>query len=100
MDAANGVVFTLAVATKPNDHAITASDGNIIADGTSNTVTITLPTASGITGRQYSIKCIDDTFAVDVACNGAEEIDGQATQNLNQWDCLVVVSDGTNWIVV
>lgn len=89
-----------AVATKTADYTATSSDSLIIADGTSNTVTITLPTAVGITGRVYKIKCIDDTFQVDVSADGTETIDGSLTKTLSQWDCLTVISDGSDWMVI
>lgn len=91
---------TLAVVTKTGDYTATSSDAVIIVDASANTVTITLPTASGITGRCYTIKCIDATFAVDVDGDGAETIDGQLTQALNQWDSIDVISDGTNFLII
>jgi len=92
--------LTLAVTAKVNDYTATASDAVIIVDASANTVTITLPTAVGITGKHYTIKCIDATFAVDVDGAGAETIDGELTQTLSQWDSITVVSDSANWIIV
>jgi len=88
------------VVTKTADYTATSVDYVIIADGTSNTVTITLPTALGIDGRRYQIKCIDATFAVDVDGNGTETIDGALTQALAQWDSLTIASDGLNWVII
>ena len=87
-------------ATKTEDYTITSSDGTIIVDASSNTVTITLPTAVGINGTSYMIKCIDDTFTVTVDTDGAETIDAELTQTLNQNDNISIVSDGANWIII
>jgi len=78
-------------------YSIDATDYQI--ECTANTFTVTLPTAAGITGRAYSIK---NTGAgvITVACNGAETIDSIATQTLNQWDNIVVLSNGANWIII
>jgi hypothetical protein len=89
-----------AVTTKTADYTATTSDSLIIADGTSNTVTITLPTAVGITGRLYRIKCVDDTYQVDVSTTSSQAIDGSLTKTLAQWDCLNVISDGSDWMVI
>ena len=53
-----------------------AGNSTILLDGTSGTVTATLPTAANITGRVYRIKCINANNQIDVATNGSEEIDG------------------------
>jgi hypothetical protein len=84
---------------KTADYTATASDSVITADGSSSTVTITLPTAVGITGREYRIKCIDDTNAVKVNTTSSQTIDGAVEQVLSRWDMIVVISDGTNWII-
>jgi hypothetical protein len=89
-----------AVTTKTADYTATTSDSLIIADGTSNTVTITLPTAVGITGRLYRIKCVDDTYQVDVSTTSSQTIDGSLTKTLAQWDCLNVISNGSDWMVI
>jgi len=89
-----------AITTKTADYTATIEDSTIVIDASSNTVTITLPTAVGIDGRKYNIKCIDDTFACDVDGDGTETIDGELTQILNQWDNMQIQSDGTNWIIL
>jgi hypothetical protein len=88
------------ISTKTNDYTITAADSTILIDGSSNTVTITLPTAVGIAGRKYNIKCLDDTFACGVAGAGAETIDGESTQTLNQYDNMCIQSDGAEWWIL
>ncbi|MDP3785966.1 MAG: hypothetical protein Q8R05_00195, partial [Candidatus Omnitrophota bacterium] len=70
-------------------------------DGTAAAFSITLPAASGNTGRSYTIKKIDSSVnAVTVDPNAAETIDGAATYALSaQWKYVTAVSNGTNWII-
>jgi len=73
----------------------------ILLDGTSNTVTATLPTAVGRQGRVYILKSINTTFQCDVATAGTEEIDGSSSNRvlvLN--DPLRIQSDGVNWRII
>ena len=57
-----------------------------------------LPTAVGITGKEYVIKNIG-TSTVTVTTNASETIDAAATYALTQWEYVRVVSNGTNWII-
>ena len=60
--------------------------------------TVTLPTAVGITGRQYNI--INSwTATVTIDPYSTQTISGDTTLDLtSQWDSVVIVSDGTNRI--
>ena len=92
--------MALSITTKTADYII-ANDNTILLDGTSNTVTATLPTAVGITGRIYTIKCIDDTSVVDIATSGTEEIDGSSSNvALTLNDAVRLQSDGANWWII
>lgn len=75
---------------------------NVVAllDGSSNTVTITLPTAAGIQNRIYYIKSIDATFTTDVATNGSETIDDDASFTLAAGESITIVSDNANWWII
>lgn len=71
-----------------------------IVDCTSGTFTVTLPTAVGITGREYVVKN-SGTGVITIDGNGSETIDGQTTWSLPaQYDSITVVSDGANWIII
>ena len=62
--------------------------------------TVTLPSAVGITGRQYTIKRTG-TGSVTVATTSSQTIDGAASYALSaQWKYVVVVSNGSNWLIV
>ncbi len=91
-----------ALATKTAAYTLTATDSVILADATTAAFQVTLPTAVGITGRQYTIKKIDSTAnIVTVDGNGSQTIDGATTKILaSQWAFIVVVSDGANWVIV
>ena len=94
----NGPITTTVV-TKTDAYTIVALDSTILADASSGAFTITLPTASGIDGRQYTIKKIDDsTNIVTVKADGTDTIDGLNSQSLaNQYESMTLVADGTNW---
>lgn len=82
-------------------HTITATNSFIIADATTAPFTVTLPTAVGISGREYSVKRINSGGnAVTVACNGAEVIEGVTTYVLSaQYSVITVISNGSNWLI-
>lgn len=72
------------------------SDNVIICDGT---FTVTLMTASANLGLELNIKNIG-TGTITIEGDGSETIDGVASFNIEENDCLTVVSDGTNWIII
>ena len=96
----NGPVAT-AVASKTGAYTLTASDSIVIADATSGAFTVTLPTAVGIPGRQYTIKKKDaSSNAITVGTTSSQTIDGSASYSLVAiWKFVTVVSDGSNWLV-
>jgi hypothetical protein len=89
---------TVAYSAKTTTYSITSTDYTI--DCTSGTFTVTLPTAVGITGRQYVIKN-SGTGVITVATTSSQTIDGVTTQAISiQYDYLKVQSDGSNWVVI
>jgi hypothetical protein len=96
-----GAISTV-ITNKTADYTVTISDSIIIGDATTGAFTITLPTAVGIAGRQYTIKKIDgssNTITIDAYDN--ETIDGELTQILlNEDDTITIVSDGSNWRII
>jgi hypothetical protein len=78
-------------------YTITATDSVIIVDATSNNVDISLPSASGIAGRKYTIKRIDSSANT---VNVIGSIDGVLSYALTQWQYVAVVSDGTQWYII
>jgi hypothetical protein len=91
----------LAVASKTGAYTLTTSDDVILADASGGAFTLTLPTASGNTGKVFHLKKTDSsTNAVTVDGNGTETIDGATTFLLTgQYSEISIVSDGTNWVI-
>mgnify|MGYP001613388064 CR=1 FL=1 len=74
----------------------------ILVDCTANAVTATLPAAASYPGRRIAFKRVDAIVAnaALIEGNAAETIDGALNQALPaQWDSIVVMSDGTNWVI-
>ena len=89
------------IITTAIDYTALTSDFTILADGTSTTVTITLPAAADNSGRTYTIKCINDDNTVDIDPNGTEEIDGDSSNfELILHETIRIQSDGSNWWIL
>jgi len=93
--------FSTAVTTKSAGFTPSISEHTFLVDATSGAVTATLPTSSGLTGRQYVfIKTDSSGNSVTVDGFGSETINGSLTYVLGaQYKRVTVVSDGTNWYV-
>ncbi|MCI0330450.1 MAG: hypothetical protein L0196_05795 [candidate division Zixibacteria bacterium] len=98
----NGALATAVTAITVNStlnesHSIVLASTPGVSD-----VVITLPTAVGIAGRQYTIKKADAAaHTVVVDANGAETIDGAFLYNLTaQNKYVTLVSNGANWFVI
>jgi hypothetical protein len=98
----NNVVFlgatTYNIATKSSSYPLVSGDGIILLNGT--TLTATLPTAVGITGKTYTIKEIAASSGT-VATTSSQTIDASTTYALSaQYKYVTVVSDGANWKII
>lgn len=93
--------FATGFVTKTANYTATSSDHKIYVDSTSNTVTITLPTAVGCTGREYVIKDwkgTSETYNIVIACSNGELIDGSATFTINtNYDSVCLTSTNSGW---
>ena len=69
-----------------------------LIDVTGNTITVTLPPAVVIDGKNYVIKN-NGSGVVTVATTSGQTIDGANTKSLNNNDSIEVISDGSNWII-
>ncbi len=82
---------------------VTVAAGTLLDDThcvvlVSDAATITLPTAVGITGRLYNV-VRTGTGDVLIQPDGTETISGDDSLTLtSQWDSVVFVSDGSNWV--
>jgi len=86
-----------ATSVKVNDYTITAADYSVVADGSSNTVTISTP-LSPVTGQIFNVACLDSTFLVDIDFNGKSLYDSSSNLVLIKGENIKVQYDGTRWI--
>lgn len=89
-----GITFPLTGITA--SYSIKESD--YLIDITGNTITVTLPTAININGKNYVIKN-RGTGVVTVGTTSGQTIDGSSSKTLNNNDSIEVVSDGSNWVI-
>lgn len=85
-----------ALVVKTEAYLLTVNDHVVVCSGSWSA---TLPTAAGIAGQEFIIQN-SGTGTITVTPDGSETINGAATQTLNQWESLTIVSDGTNWIII
>ena len=97
--------FTAAVdfadAAVSGDTTLDATHGVVRVDATAGAAVITLPTAVGCLGREYSIIKIDSSAnTVTIDGDGAETINGATTKVISaQWGGATVHSDNAGWVV-
>lgn len=82
--------------------ASTSSSAVIIADATGAALTVTLPTAVGVSGKIYTVKRVNaGSNAVTIATTSSQTIDGGLTAILTiQYTSLDLMSDGSNWQIL
>ncbi|MDM8548390.1 hypothetical protein QUF61_18010, partial [Candidatus Venteria ishoeyi] len=89
---------TIDATAKTAAYTLTNTDGTVLADTFGSAFTFTLPTASGIAGRTYTVKLITAGNDLTLDGNAAETIDGVANSILSiAGDAVTLISDGTNW---
>lgn len=89
----------------PGNHAnVTVTSTPLTLDSThsivvvSNGSAITLPDATTCLGRKYNV-IRSGTSNVAIGTTAAQTISGDTSLTLtNQWDSVVMVSDGSNWV--
>ncbi len=96
-------LFLDSIYTKTTTYTITINDSIILVQSAGGAFTMTLPAASTAKGQILIIKKIDaDANAVTLDGDGAETIDGQATNaeiDAN-YDMLMLICDGSEWHIV
>lgn len=98
----SGPIATAVTSNGATSYNILATDSTVLLTATTGTITATLPTAVGITGRQYVIKRTG-TGATSYTVNttSSQTIDGAATYTLAaQYATVTVQSDGANWVII
>lgn len=93
-----------AYASKTANYTLTTSDDVIGVDATSGSLTMTLPTAVGNTGKKLTITKIDTTSnVVVIGTTSSQTISTRASGDMGLFrfgDHVTVTSDGTNWQIV
>lgn len=90
----------LSVVSISANYSVLTSDGAIICNASSGAFTVTLPTAVGVSGKNYIIKRIDSALAntIVLAAASGEFIDGYPSKNISTGnESYTIYSDGTNW---
>lgn len=77
-------------------YLVTSTDYTI--DCTSNSFTVTLPSAVGLKGKPYEIKNTGNGI-ITVTANGIETIDDINSQIIPPKSCMTIKSTGTSWII-
>jgi hypothetical protein len=100
-----GGSLSTGITTKTASYVAGGSDYTILCNNTSGSISITLPLASGCSGRIYVIKKISATSGNPVVVqrngSGTDLIDGAASVTItNQYSSYQVQSDGSNWWVM
>jgi len=77
------------------------SDYSIVICGSTNTYTVTLPSATTICGKIYQLKKTGASGTITIATTSSQTIDGASTTTLTtQYSKISLVSDGSNWIIL
>jgi len=92
----SSVSSTVNLITITSGYTVVAADVAILCSGT---FTVTLPTAVGITGKNYYIKNIG-SGTITVEGDGIETIDEALTVSLIQHETINVVSDNSEWWIL
>lgn len=71
----------------------------LLANTSGGNVQVNLPAAAGNSGRIMYIKNVG-TGLLTIDGNGAETVEGEATQVLLNGDCALIVCDGSNWVLI
>ncbi len=96
--------LSMAIRSVSANTTIDATDNTVLVNTTSGALTITLPSASGISGRIYTIKKIgsggiDKELTINPA--GGATIDGGSSYIIyNDYTYVTLQTDGTNWYII
>ncbi|SHF00834.1 hypothetical protein SAMN05444008_104157 [Cnuella takakiae] len=95
--------MALAIRTITADATAADSDNTILANTSSGPITLTLPAATNMTGRIYSIKKIGNggiDNALTITPTGATIDGGNNLIIYNDWTFVTLQTDGTNWYII
>ena len=97
--AGNTTIASLTQSYTPISSTYTIGASDSLVDCTTGSFTVTLPTAVGIAGREYTIKN-SGTGSITLMTTSSQFIDGSSSYLLSvQYKYVKVVSNGTNWLI-
>lgn len=91
-------------ASKTASFSLAATENYVVCNGASANVTVTLPAASGVTGRVVNLKNLSGTYTVISASSNVVPLAGGAAgtailaATAGKWATLI--SNGTNWEIM
>lgn len=87
--------------SKTSAYSVVDADDIVPCNASGAAFTVTLPAASGRTGKRVTIVKTDSSVnAVTIDGNGAETINGSADTTLNtQYESVALICDGTGWYI-
>lgn len=90
------------LSTKTTAYSMSSSDNLILADTTSASFAVTLPTATTTSAKTFTVKSISASNAVTVKTVSAsgQTIDGNSSVSLSPFQSLTVVSNGSNFFIL
>lgn len=84
--------------TAVNGYTVSATDRSQVLVWNGGAGTVNLPSAAAIGNNFFLLFRNDGTGIETIAPNGADLIDGSATQTLNPSESIILVSSGSGWI--
>ncbi len=90
-------MISSAVVTTSGD--LDTDDDVVLADASGGSVTLTLPAL--VSGKIFTIKCVDATNTVILAAAGSDTIDGAATKTLTTlYAAITIIGGPAEWHVL
>lgn len=88
--------------TISSDYTLTFSDEVVFVDCSTSDVNINIPLASGVGGREFSIKRKPGgNFSCTISSQEPETVDGESTISLYyDYEAISLISDDKNWLVL
>lgn len=89
--------------TASSDYTLKEYDGHVDVDSSGGTISVTMPSVSGLSGERYTIRKKSSDFnKITVSPDGTDTIDGGSSIVLPvEGDCITLVCDesNTDWVL-
>lgn len=94
----SNISFGVTTNSKSTSYGASISDQLILMDTTSSAITLTLPSAVGLKGKQYIVMNVG-TKNLTIATTSAQTINGGSSYLIpNKYFSVELYSDGSNWV--